>query len=59
MCLGLHVVLATVVFLAGTVVVIALEAIMAGIHTIRLHFYEWFTKFYEGGGIEFSPFKLR
>ena len=52
-------VIAAVVFLAGTALVIVLEAIMAGIHTIRLHFYEWFTKFYEGGGVEFSPFKFR
>ena len=52
-------VIAAVVFLLGTAVVIVLEAIMAGIHTIRLHFYEWFTKFYEGGGVEFSPFKFR
>jgi len=52
-------VIAAVVFLLGTAVVIILEAIMAGIHTIRLHFYEWFTKFYEGGGVEFSPFKFR
>lgn len=59
MCFGIHIVIATVVFLAGTVVVLVLEAIMAGIHTIRLHFYEWFTKFYEGGGVEFTPFKLR
>ncbi len=52
-------VIATVVFLAGTVIVIILEAVMAGIQAIRLHFYEWFTKFYEGGGVEFSPFKFR
>ena len=59
MCLRVNVGVAAVVFLLGTAVVIVLEAIMAGIHTIRLHFYEWFTKFYEGGGVEFSPFKLR
>ena len=63
MCLAINPVigpvLAAVVFLVGTVIVIILEAIMAGIHTIRLHFYEWFTKFYEGGGVEFTPFKLR
>ncbi len=63
MCLQLNPtigpVIAAVVFLLGTAVVIVLEAIMAGIHTIRLHFYEWFTKFYEGGGVEFSPFKFR
>ncbi len=63
MCLQLNPtigpVIAAAVFLLGTAVVIVLEAIMAGIHTIRLHFYEWFTKFYEGGGVEFSPFKFR
>lgn len=52
-------VIAAVVFILGTAIVVVLEAIMAGIHTIRLHFYEWFTKFYEGGGVEFSPFKFR
>ena len=50
---------ASIVFLFGTALVIGLEAIMAGIHTVRLHFYEWFTKFYEGGGIPFKPFRLR
>ncbi|MGB2841387.1 MAG: V-type ATPase 116kDa subunit family protein [Halobacteriota archaeon] len=59
MCLKINIGVAAVVFLAGTALVIVLEAIMAGIHTIRLHFYEWFTKFYEGGGVEFSPFKFR
>ena len=63
MCLNINPVIgpviAVVVFLAGTFIVLILEAVMAGIHTIRLHFYEWFTKFYEGGGIEFSPFKFR
>lgn len=63
MCLNINPtigpVIAAVVFLAGTVIVVILEAIMAGIQAIRLHFYEWFTKFYEGGGVEFSPFKFR
>ncbi len=48
--------LAAIIFLGGTFIVIVLEALIAGIHTIRLHFYEWFTKFYEGGGVVFSPF---
>jgi len=39
--------------------VVILEAIMSGIHAVRLHYYEWFTKFYNGGGIEFTPFKFR
>jgi V/A-type H+-transporting ATPase subunit I len=59
MCLNIHIGVAAVVFLFGTALVVILEAIMAGIQAIRLHFYEWFTKFYEGGGVEFSPFKFR
>ena len=51
-------VIGIIIFIAGNAVVIVLEAIMAGIHTIRLHFYEWFTKFYDGGGVEFSPFRF-
>lgn len=51
-------VIGIIIFVAGNTVVIVLEAIMAGIHTIRLHFYEWFTKFYDGGGVEFSPFRF-
>ncbi|HID19901.1 MAG TPA: V-type ATP synthase subunit I [Methanophagales archaeon] len=51
-------VIGVIIFIAGNAIVIVLEAIMAGIHTIRLHFYEWFTKFYDGGGVEFSPFRF-
>ena len=51
-------VIGAIIFIAGNAIVIVLEAIMAGIHTIRLHFYEWFTKFYDGGGVEFSPFRF-
>jgi V/A-type H+-transporting ATPase subunit I len=58
MCLKINVGVAAIVFLAGTALVVILEALIAGIHTIRLHFYEWFTKFYDGGGVEFSPFKF-
>ncbi len=58
MCMKISAAIAALVFLGGTALVVILEAIMAGIHTIRLHFYEWFTKFYEGGGTPFSPFKF-
>ncbi|MHC1579819.1 MAG: V-type ATP synthase subunit I [Candidatus Alkanophagales archaeon] len=58
MCLKVSAAVAALVFVGGTALVVILEAIMAGIHTVRLHFYEWFTKFYEGGGTPFSPFKF-
>ena len=50
---------AVVVFILGTAIVVLLEAIMSGIHAVRLHYYEWFTKFYKGGGIEFTPFTFQ
>ncbi len=34
-----------------------INALGAFIHTTRLQFVEYFTKFYEGGGEEFRPFK--
>ena len=36
---------------------IAINALGAFVHTTRLQFVEYFTKFYEGGGREFTPFK--
>ena len=50
---------AVLVFILGTTIVVLLEAIMSGIHAIRLHYYEWFTKFYKGGGVEFTPFTFQ
>jgi V/A-type H+/Na+-transporting ATPase subunit I len=50
-------ILSSIIIVAGNVFVIALEGLIVFIHTMRLHFYEWFSKFYEGTGVEFTPFK--
>ncbi|MCJ7647895.1 MAG: hypothetical protein MUP85_04730, partial [Candidatus Lokiarchaeota archaeon] len=42
----------------GNVFVILLEGILVFINTLRLHFYEFFFKFYQGSGTEFYPFYL-
>ncbi|MFX1326996.1 MAG: V-type ATP synthase subunit I [Promethearchaeota archaeon] len=42
----------------GNIVIILLEGLLAFINAIRLHFYEFFFKFYRGGGIEYFPFYL-
>jgi len=42
----------------GNMIVILLEGLLVFINTIRLHFYEFFFKFYQGSGIEYFPFYL-
>ncbi|MCX8182463.1 MAG: hypothetical protein N3D12_05035 [Candidatus Methanomethyliaceae archaeon] len=42
----------------GNIFVVLLEGILVLAQDLRLHFYEWFSKFYEDGGVRFSPFKL-
>ena len=37
---------------------LGLQALGAGIHSLRLQYVEFFNRFYEGGGNEFSPFKM-
>ena len=46
------------VYAIGNLFVMGFEAFVANIHTLRLHFYEMFTKFYEGRGHRYQPVKL-
>lgn len=46
------------VYILGNLFVAGLEGILAFAHTLRLHFYEWFSKFYVGGGIPFQPIAI-
>ncbi len=53
----LSLVLSGIIIVGGNIFVIALEGLIVFIHTLRLHFYEWFSKFYKGNGTEFKAFK--
>ena len=44
------------IFTLGHVFNIILGSFEGFLHTLRLHYVEFFTKFYEGGGEEFKPF---
>ncbi len=46
------------IYVIGNIFVIGFEAFIASIQTLRLHFYEMFTKFYEGRGRRYRPVKL-
>lgn len=55
----LTIILGTIIIIFGNVFVLGLEGLLVFIHTLRLHFYEWFSKFYTGTGTEFKPLKQK
>ncbi|MEA1939545.1 MAG: V-type ATP synthase subunit I [Candidatus Caldatribacteriota bacterium] len=54
----LGIILAIFVFIIGHIFNIVINGMGAFIHTTRLQYVEFFTKFYEGGGSAFKPFRV-
>jgi V/A-type H+-transporting ATPase subunit I len=54
---GFGLIISGIIIIGGNMFVIAFEGLIVFIHALRLHFYEWFSKFYAGNGKEFHPFK--
>jgi V/A-type H+-transporting ATPase subunit I len=50
---------ALAILLAGNILVIGLEGLSAGVQSLRLNYYEFFTKFFTGTGTLYSPVSLR
>jgi len=48
-------VLLAILYVLANIMVIMLEGLVSFIHNLRLHFYEWFTKFYNDRGKLFEP----
>ncbi len=54
----LGIIILAIVFVAGHLFNIAINALGAYVHASRLQYVEFFGKFFEGGGKTFEPFKI-
>jgi V/A-type H+-transporting ATPase subunit I len=50
---------AVAVLVVGNIFIIGFEGLICAIQSLRLEYYEFFSKFYKGDGIAFSPFVLK
>ncbi len=55
----LMIIIGVLVFLLGHALNLALGILGGGLHSIRLHYVEFFTKFYKGGGRKYNPFGMK
>ena len=51
-------IIGVIIYALGNLAVAGLESLLAMAHSLRLHLYEWFSKFYSGTGIPFRPISL-
>jgi V/A-type H+-transporting ATPase subunit I len=48
-----------IVLVIGNIFIIGFEGLIVGIQTMRLSYYEFFSKFFSGGGMRFEPLTLK
>jgi V/A-type H+-transporting ATPase subunit I len=48
-----------IVVVLGNLFIIGFEGLIVGIQTMRLEYYEFFSKFFKGGGTSYEPLTLR
>ncbi|HNX17953.1 MAG TPA: V-type ATP synthase subunit I [Methanoregula sp.] len=53
------IIVGVLIFLLGHTFNLALGMLDGGLHSIRLHYVEFFTKFYKGGGRKYIPFGMK
>lgn len=49
---------AVIIIIFGNIFIIGFEGLICGIQSMRLEYYEFFSKFFKGDGVVFSPFTL-
>ncbi len=50
---------AIIIIVAGNIFIIGFEGLICGIQSMRLEYYEFFSKFFKGDGVTFTPFTLK
>lgn len=53
-----NVVLQVLILIVGNILILSLEGLIVFIQGLRLQYYEMFSKYFRGGGMEFKPIKL-
>jgi V/A-type H+-transporting ATPase subunit I len=53
-----NIILGSIILVGGHIAVVLFEMMLVFVHSLRLHFNEFFGKFYRGTGSQFSPFYL-
>lgn len=46
------------ILVVGNILILSLEGLIVFIQGLRLQYYEMFSKYFEGGGVEFKPIRL-
>lgn len=46
------------VIIIGNIIVMGIEGLIVGIQSLRLEYYELFSRFYKGGGRDFAPYEI-
>lgn len=49
---------AVIAIITGNIFIILLEGLVCSIQSMRLEYYEFFSKFFKGDGVAFNPFRL-
>jgi len=54
---AISVILYWIIVVLGNLFIVGFEGLIVGIQTMRLEYYEFFSKFFEGGGMSYEPLK--